>query len=82
MADTVRINVELTDTFGGEANYCWVKRASFDVPADGTDRQAIRRAKALLDLSGIRHTKDSYGEGIVLNFPNRCMVAFLSYATV
>jgi hypothetical protein len=82
MTDTVRINVELTDTFGGEANYCWVKRASFDVPANGTDRQAIRRAKALLGLSGIRHTKDSYGEGIVLNFPSHCMVAFLSYATV
>lgn len=80
MTETVRINVELTDTFGGEANYCWVKRASFAVPSDATDRQAIRKAKALLGLSGVRHTKDSYGEGITLNFPGHCMVAFLSYS--
>lgn len=24
--------VEYTDTFGGEANYCWVKRATITVP--------------------------------------------------
>ena len=24
--------VEYTDTFGGEANYCWVKRATVSVP--------------------------------------------------
>ena len=82
MTDTVRINAELTDTFGGEANYGWVRRASFDVPANGTDRQAIRRAKALLGLSGIRHTKSGYGEGIELRFAGHCMGAFLSYATV
>lgn len=25
-------NVEYTDTFGGEANYCWVRRATVHVP--------------------------------------------------
>lgn len=25
-------DVELTDTFGGEANYCWVERATVTVP--------------------------------------------------
>lgn len=25
-------DVELTDTFAGEANYCWVKRAAVTVP--------------------------------------------------
>ncbi len=25
-------NIEYTDTFGGEANYCWVKRASVWMP--------------------------------------------------
>jgi hypothetical protein len=24
--DTFQVEVEYTDTFGGEANYCWVKR--------------------------------------------------------
>lgn len=80
MTDTynVRIDAELTDTFGGEANYCWVRRASFTVPANATDQMVIRRAKRELGVSG-RHQKDSYGEGITLRFPHACMVAFLSF---
>jgi hypothetical protein len=27
-----KYEIELTDTFGGEANYCWVKRATVHVP--------------------------------------------------
>lgn len=27
-----KYDVEYTDTFGGEANYCWVKRAVVSVP--------------------------------------------------
>jgi len=80
MVDMVRINAEITDTFGGEANYGWVKRVSFDIPADGTDRQAVRRAKALLGVTNLTHKKYSYGEGIELRFPGYNMIAFLSYA--
>ena len=29
---TVKFNVEYTDTFGGEANYSWVRRATVSVP--------------------------------------------------
>ncbi len=28
----LKFDVEYTDTFGGEANYCWVKRATVTVP--------------------------------------------------
>ena len=79
--NTCRINAELTDTFGGEANYCWVKRAAIDVPADASDSLVIRRVKAALGLSQTRHTKSGWGEGIELRFPGHCMVAFISYAT-
>jgi hypothetical protein len=27
-----KYNVEYTDTFGGEPNYCWVKRATITMP--------------------------------------------------
>lgn len=30
--NTQQYDVEYTDTFGGEANYCWVKRARVTVP--------------------------------------------------
>ena len=28
----ITFDVEYTDTFGGEANYCWVRRATVTVP--------------------------------------------------
>lgn len=62
-------DVEYTDTFGGEANYCWVRRATIASPAwdslkawDGNgrieprayQRTVMRRAKAAMGLSGVR----------------------------
>ena len=44
-------DVEYTDTFGGEANYGWVRR--YEV-AGKTDRQVMRRAKAAVGLTGVR----------------------------
>ena len=46
MAGNYMYNVEITDTFGGEANYCWVKR--------GTTTAKTRRGiiKAVKDLAG------------------------------
>lgn len=48
-------DVEYTDTFGGEANYCWVKRAKVSMPelthygytgsTDGTYAKASRTAQ-------------------------------------
>lgn len=76
--DTVTVNVELTDTFGGEANYCWVKRASFKVNANASDAAVIRRAKAELGIGG-RHIKESWGEGITLRWPRWNQIAFISY---
>ena len=39
-------SIEVTDTFGGEANYCWVKR--------GTTKATSRRGilKAVKDVAG------------------------------
>lgn len=80
--DMVRIEAEITDTFCGEANYGWVKRVSLQVPADSSDRLAVRRAKKALGVSGLTHKKCGYGEGIELSFPGHNMIAFLSYVSV
>lgn len=69
--------VEYTDTFNGEANYCWVKRRSIAMPDltdygyDGTNgygkatrsfgREIMRRAKAAVGLTGVRGTKSDCG---------------------
>lgn len=36
-------HVEVTDTFSGEANYCWVRRYSFPVPPAMSDLAIMRR---------------------------------------
>ena len=53
-------NVEHTDTFAGEANYSWVKRASFEMPDNATQRQIIRKAKELMGETGNRATVEFY----------------------
>jgi hypothetical protein len=29
----MQYDIEMTDTFAGEANYCWVRRATIEAPA-------------------------------------------------
>lgn len=43
---TTTAQIEITDTFGGEANYCWVKRAT----TKATSRRGI--IKAVKDAAG------------------------------
>lgn len=36
-------NIEVTDTFGGEANYCWVKRGSTKATSRRGIIEAVKR---------------------------------------
>lgn len=72
--------IELTDTFAGEANYCWVKRAVITMPElthygyDGYanyakanksyERELMRRAKAEFGLTNVRGQKSRLGDTI------------------
>lgn len=62
MEPTFRLNCEYTDTFAGEANYCWVRRETLEIPVGLSDRALVRRAKAALGLSGVRGRMESNGE--------------------
>ena len=63
MTDTTyRIEVEYTDTFGGEANYCWVRRATLDVPKGSSDTRIMRRAKAAIGITGARGRTNRFGD--------------------
>lgn len=73
-------HIEITDTFGGEANYCWVIR--------GTTTRASRRGivEAVKDLAGWRgwcrvHVTD-YGDMMEIR-PTQssgvCQVAFVTW---
>lgn len=61
MKTTIRFEAEYTDTFGGEANYAWVNRVDFELPETASDLAVVRKAKALLSLSGVPCRRDCIG---------------------
>jgi len=87
--------IEYTDTFGGEANYCWVKRAKIHMPEltdygydGGTnygkanrifERELMRKAKAAMGLTGVRGKKESYGDSIVFRPYGYNTILFINY---
>jgi hypothetical protein len=75
----MKAQIEITDTFGGEANYSWVRRHEFDC-AGMTDRQIERHARALVGLSGVRCRRDDFGDMITWYPRGACVVAFLTFS--
>ena len=69
--------VEYTDTFGGEANYSWVRRARFEAPESITDRDLVARAKRELGLTGVRCRRETWGETIVLRPVGQLTIMFI-----
>lgn len=72
---------ELTDTFSGEANYSWVKRATLIYAVEPSDRALILAAKRALGLTGIRCKVDAWAdccETIQLDPRGLCQRAFIT----
>jgi hypothetical protein len=86
---------EYTDTFAGDANYCWVKRGKVSVPdltAYGYDglhgypkanarqtRQVMRKAKAALGLNGIRGKRETWGDTEIFRPYGAATILFVRY---
>lgn len=75
----MRVNVEVTDTFGGEANYAWVRRASFDAIETMSHYSIVRRAKHLIGWSGKKCSTVRMGDDIELRPYGECQVAFITF---
>lgn len=69
--------VEFTDTFQGEANYCWVRR--YKVYATSL-KQALTLAKKAYFNVLPRHKLSDYGDMIRADFTGMCVCAFVLYA--
>ncbi len=74
-----KFTAEYTDTFGGEANYCWVKRTTFDVKTN-SNLAILRKAKALMGLSNVRGKTEDYGDTLKFTPRGSCTVLFVTYA--
>ena len=90
-----KYDVELTDTFAGEANYCWVKRARVSMPElthygyDGGSnyakankvykRELMKRAKRSMGLTSVRGVTHDYGDMIEFRPYGLLQVMFITY---
>jgi len=93
MTNTYKI--EHTDTFGGEANYSWVRRTFITMPElthygyDGGygyakanktyERELMRKAKAAMGLTGVRGTVERWGEIIAFRPYKSASIMFIDY---
>lgn len=87
--------VEYTDTFGGEANYSWVKRQCVTMPElthygydGGTnyakankvfERELMRKAKASVGLTKVRGKVSHIGDMIEFRPFHSATVMFITY---
>jgi len=73
-------DVEVTDTFGGEANYAWVDRYRITVPSGATQRTIMRAAKREAGYSGERGRTDSFGDMFAFYPRGAHVVMFVTFA--
>ena len=74
----MQFQAEYTDTFGGEANYSWVKRVELEAPDTASDALLMRRAKKALGLECVRGKREAHGESLVLYPYGSCTVMLVS----
>lgn len=88
-------DVEYTDTFGGEANYSWVRRATVTRPElthygyDGgsgyaranriANRELMKAAKEAMGLTGVRGVTQHHGDSSEFRPYRSCTVLFVTY---
>lgn len=74
------MNIEMTDTFGGDANYSWVKRAKLDLPANCTNRKLLKEIRKAFDLGSckLRKTMDC-GDMIRWDIQGACVCIFATW---
>ena len=86
---------EYTDTFAGEANYCWAKRGVVTMPDlthygydGGTnysqankvfERELMKMVKAEIGLTGVRGVKYDHGDVIEFRPYRSNTVLFITY---
>lgn len=71
---------EYTDTFGREANYSWVRRASIPYVEDEPQRNLVRRAKKALGITGTMGRTFDHGDFLEFRPHNLCCVAFIQFS--
>lgn len=77
----MRMHIEVTDTFGGEANYAWVRRKTVECLEKHimSNRAAVRIAKKEMGWTGERCTTQALGEMIEVRLNCAHIVMFITF---
>lgn len=67
-----------TDTFGGEANYGWVKRFEF-VTKNDSQRSVTYHAKKLAGMTGVKADTYDFGDGLTIKPRGYAQVIFVDF---
>lgn len=75
-----KYKLELTDTFGGEANYTWVKRTTLELPEGAGDKWLGVFAREWAGFTGVRCEVENDGNfGLVIRPRGMCQVLFVQF---
>lgn len=75
----MKVSVTQTDTFGGEANYAWANRYEFAINAGASQRNIVRRAKALAGMTGVKSDTYDYGDSFTIKPRGYNQVIFVDF---
>lgn len=72
LGEMIKLKIEVTDTYCGEANYSWVNRHEVWVLERMSSRERIRVAKAEAGWTGMRCKTENYGDSWTL-YPSKLL---------
>ena len=75
----IKCIVTHTDTFGGEPNYGWVKRHEFTINPNASQRNIIRKAKALAGMTGVKADTYDYSDSYTVRPRGYHQVIFVDF---
>ncbi len=75
----MNVIVTHTDTFGGEANYGWVKRHEFTIHKHASQRNITRKVKALAGMTGVKSDTFDYDVGLTIKPRGYNQVIFVDF---
>ena len=75
----MKVHIEVTDTFGGEANYAWVRRYILTLPMIASDLAVVRQTKKLIGWTHKRCVRETHGDMLVLRPQGECVVCFITF---
>jgi len=75
----VKVVVTQTDTFCGEPNYGWANRYEFIIHKQASQRNVVRKAKALAGMTGVKADTYDYGDGYTVKPRGYNQVIFVDF---